>query len=118
MPQASLGGEPQRERTGDDHVTGTHRVNAEQGTRRMTPRHWLAIGLALVLVVGVVSAQLFVRPVAPSAAAGALYLVDGTTLLPLHGDVQVQVVGATSFEPVAGQRSLQVGDRVRTGPGS
>jgi hypothetical protein len=81
----------------------------------MTPRHWLAIGLALVLVGGVVGAQLLARPVAPAAATGALYLVDNTTLLPLHGDVQVQVVGATTFEPVAGQRALQVGDRVRTG---
>lgn len=81
----------------------------------MTPRHWLAIGLALVLVGSVVGAQFLARPVAPAVATGALYLVDNTTLLPLRGDVQVQVVGGTAFEPVVGQRALQVGDRVRTG---
>src|SRR5215218_9224968 len=83
----------------------------------MTPRHWLAIGLALLLVGGVVGAQVLARPVTPAIRTGSLILVDNTTLLPLRGDVQVQVVGGTSFEPVVTQRALQVGDRVRTGPG-
>jgi hypothetical protein len=46
---------------------------------------------------------------------GALYLVDRTTLVALQGDVQLQSVGGTAFEPVVGDRPLQVGDRVRTG---
>jgi hypothetical protein len=84
----------------------------------MTPRHWLAIGLAVLLVGGVVGAQVLARPVAPAVRTGSLSLVDNTTLLPLRGDVQVQVVGGTTFETVVGQRALQVGDRVRTGPSS
>jgi hypothetical protein len=83
----------------------------------MTPRHWLAIGLALLLVGGVVGAQILMRPAPPPVATGALYLVDSTTLLPLSGDVQVQAVGSTTLEAVVGQRALQVGDRVRMGPG-
>jgi len=92
-------------------------VNAQQRRFTMTPRHWLAIGLALVLVGAAVAAQFLARPVAPPVATGALYLVDNTSLLPLGGDVRVQPVGGTTLEPVTGQRTLQVGDRVRTGPG-
>ncbi|HEY7066611.1 MAG TPA: hypothetical protein VII06_34380 [Chloroflexota bacterium] len=81
----------------------------------MTSRHWLAIGLALLLVGGLVGAQLWARPAPATVATGSLVLVDNTTLLPLRGDVQIQVVGGSAFEPVEGQRALQVGDRVRTG---
>ena len=93
-------------------------MDAVQRTRAMTPRHWLAIGLALLLVGGAVGAQVLARPAAPAIRTGTLSLVDNTTLLPLRGDVQVQVVGGTTFETVVGPRALQVGDRVRTGAGA
>src|SRR3954452_4847943 len=83
----------------------------------MTPRHWLAIGLALLLVGAVLGAQSFARPAGPEVATGALYLVDNTTLVPLHGDVQIQALGGSTFEPVTGQRVLQVAARVRTAAG-
>lgn len=93
-------------------------MDAEQHKRSMTPRYWLAIGLALLLVGSAVGAQVLARPSAPAIRTGSLAFVDNTTLLPLRGDVQVQVVGGTTFEPVVGSRALQVGDRVRTGPGA
>jgi hypothetical protein len=114
IPQATQAGAPRRAAE-----TSSYRgagVNEQHRARTFTPRHWLALGLALLLVGGVVGAQYLARPTAPAVTTGALYLVDNTTLLPLRGAVHVQVVGGTTFEPVAGQRTLQVGDRVRTGP--
>src|SRR5581483_10756001 len=115
IPQATLAGAARRAATTSQSERDVG-VNEERGRRTMTRRHWLAIGLALLLAGGAVGAQLLARPTPPAVTTGALYLVDNTTLLPLRGNVQIQVVGGTTFEPVAGQRSLQVGDRIRTGP--
>ncbi len=82
----------------------------------MSPRHWLALGLAVALVGLAAGLQLVNRaPAPPEVRAGALYLVDQSTVVALGGDVQLQRVGATAFEPLQGQAPLQVGDRVRTG---
>jgi hypothetical protein len=81
----------------------------------MSARHWLALGLAVALVASVVGLQFVGRAPAAPPATGALYLVDQSTLLALRGDVQLQRVGATAYEPLTGQVPIQVGDRVRTG---
>ncbi|HZR99731.1 MAG TPA: hypothetical protein VFE37_13545, partial [Chloroflexota bacterium] len=79
-------------------------------------RHWLALGLAVALVGLAIGLQFVNRaPAVPEARSGALYVVDQSTVLALRGDVQLQRVGATKFEPLTGQAPLQVGDRVRTG---
>ncbi len=88
------------------------RVNRLLGLRVHRARRWLPVGLALA-VLGV--ALWLARPGPPSAAVGALYLVDDTTLAALQGDVQLQPAGGASFGLVEGKRDLHSGDRVRTG---
>lgn len=80
--------------------------------------HWLALALALVLVGAALAAQALSRGTQPpTLSVGNLYLVERTTLVALRGEVQYQPLGAMTFSRIEGERPLQVGDRVRTGPG-
>jgi len=84
--------------------------------RNLPARYWLAIGLAAVLAGGAIAGRLLLQPVETVVPVGALYLVDQATVVALSGEVQLQPAGAAAFEAVVGQRPVQVGDRVRTGP--
>jgi hypothetical protein len=58
------------------------------------------------------------RPDPEPVGAGSLYVVDQTSVLAVAGDVRLMRSTGGTFELVDGQTTLDVGDRVRTGPRS
>ena len=76
-------------------------------------RIFVAVGVAVVLIGGVVFAITRIGGRAPTAFA----LVDETTLVVLRGNVQLQRAGA-ALETVTADTPVRVGDLVRTGASS